>query len=128
MILDKNSQGYREEYDGKALNKIADMAKRYVAADEGSRSFVDSIPDGTWLEASLQLQRFQLRRVGNHGRAGSLRQAAGSGGTGGDVVTIEFYWQDLTPQKQAEIMETLGDNGNWDVIPFCTLEIEDDEN
>ena len=77
MILDKNSQGYREEYDGKALNKIADMAKRYVAADEGSRSFVDSIPDGTWLEASLQLQRFQLRCVGNHGRAGALWQAAG---------------------------------------------------
>lgn len=41
-------------------------------------------------------------------------------------MTIEFYWQDLTPQKQAEITEILGDNGNWDVIPFCTLEIEDD--
>ena len=41
-------------------------------------------------------------------------------------MTIEFYWQDLTPKKQAETMETLGDNGNWDVIPFCTLEIEDD--
>jgi hypothetical protein len=42
-------------------------------------------------------------------------------------VTIEFYWQDLTPKKQAEIKEILGDNGNWDVIPFCTLEIEGDE-
>ena len=43
-------------------------------------------------------------------------------------MTIEFYWQDLTPKKQAEIRKILGDNGNWDVIPFCTLEIEDDEN
>ena len=42
-------------------------------------------------------------------------------------MTIEFYWQDLTPNKQAEISKILGDNGNWDVIPFCTLEIEDDE-
>lgn len=42
---------------------------------------------------------------------------------------IEFYWDDLTPEKQAEILEKLGDNENWDVIPFCTLEIEgvDDE-
>ena len=41
-------------------------------------------------------------------------------------MTIEFYWQDLTPAKQQEITETLGDNGNWDVFPFCTLEIEDE--
>lgn len=38
-------------------------------------------------------------------------------------MTIEFYWQDLTPEKQAEILEIFGDNGNWDVIPFCRLEI-----
>ena len=40
---------------------------------------------------------------------------------------IEFYWGDLTPKKQKEIMDTFGENMNWDVIPFCTLEIEDDE-
>ena len=40
---------------------------------------------------------------------------------------IEFYWDDLTPEKQAEILVKLGDNQNWDVIPFCTLEIEDTE-
>ena len=37
MILDKNSQGYREEYYGAALNKISDMAKRYVAGDDGNQ-------------------------------------------------------------------------------------------
>ena len=41
---------------------------------------------------------------------------------------IEFYWDDLTPEKQAEILEKLGDNENWDVVPFCTLEIEDENN
>ncbi|MBQ3476584.1 MAG: hypothetical protein IJH25_00230 [Clostridia bacterium] len=38
---------------------------------------------------------------------------------------IEFYWQDLVPRKQEEILEKLGENCNWDVFPFCTLEIED---
>jgi hypothetical protein len=63
MILDKNSQGYREEYDGAALNKIADMAKRYVAADEGSRSFVDSIPDGTFSDFSCAVWEIMVGLV-----------------------------------------------------------------
>lgn len=40
---------------------------------------------------------------------------------------IEFYWKDLTKEKQQEILDKLGDNMNWDVIPFCTLEIEEDD-
>ena len=40
-------------------------------------------------------------------------------------MTIEFYWQDLTPKKQEELLGIFGDNGNWDVIPFCTIETED---
>lgn len=39
---------------------------------------------------------------------------------------IEIYWDDLTPGKQAEILEMLGDNGNYDVIPIATLSIEDE--
>lgn len=41
------------------------------------------------------------------------------------MITIEFYWNDLTPEKQAEILRLLGDNGNWDVFPFCTIEIQE---
>lgn len=41
--------------------------------------------------------------------------------------TIEIYWQDLTAEKQAEIFETLGDNGNYDVFPIATIEVEDGE-
>lgn len=37
---------------------------------------------------------------------------------------IEFYWSDLTEEKQQEILSLLGDNQNWDVIPFFVLEIE----
>ena len=39
---------------------------------------------------------------------------------------IEIYWDDLTPEKQAEILEAFGDNGNYDVIPIATLSVEDD--
>ena len=38
---------------------------------------------------------------------------------------IEFFWQDLTEAKQKAIVTLLGDNQNWDVIPFCVMEIED---
>jgi hypothetical protein len=41
---------------------------------------------------------------------------------------IEFYIQDLTPEAQNRFIEFLGgDNGNYDVIPFCVFEQEDEE-
>ncbi len=39
---------------------------------------------------------------------------------------IEIYWNDLTPEKQAELLDLLGDNNNWDVFPICTFEIEEE--
>ena len=44
-----------------------------------------------------------------------------------NMKTIEIYLQDLTAEKQAEILETLGDNGNYDVFPIATLEFVDEE-
>lgn len=41
--------------------------------------------------------------------------------------TIEFYWDDLTEAKKKEILDLLGENCNWDVFPFCTLEIEEED-
>ena len=43
------------------------------------------------------------------------------------MIVLDFYWNDLTEAKQKEILAALGDNGNWDVFPFCTLEIEEEE-
>ena len=34
---------------------------------------------------------------------------------------IHIYWKDLTKEKQDEILEKLGDNGNWDVIPIVEI-------
>lgn len=42
------------------------------------------------------------------------------------MIKVEIYWQDLTEQKQAELLKLFGDNWNWDVIPMCTLEIEEE--
>ena len=40
--------------------------------------------------------------------------------------TVEIYWNDLTPEKQQEILEALdGEDGNFDVFPIVTLEFED---
>ena len=40
---------------------------------------------------------------------------------------IEIYFSDLTKQKQDEIVEAFGDNGNFDVYPIATLLTDDDE-
>lgn len=42
-------------------------------------------------------------------------------------MTIEFYWKDLTKEKQKEILDIFGDDCNWDVFPFCTIEVEEDQ-
>ena len=41
-------------------------------------------------------------------------------------MTIKIFWGDLTPEKQQEILELLGDNQNWDVFPIVELEVEED--
>ena len=45
-----------------------------------------------------------------------------------DTKTFEFYWDDLTEECKARFAEFLGgENGNYDVIPFATLEIAIEE-
>ena len=34
---------------------------------------------------------------------------------------IHIYWDDLKPEKQQELLEAWGDNGNYDVIPIVSL-------
>lgn len=44
------------------------------------------------------------------------------------TTVIEIYWYDLTEKKQQEIREELNmdsdDNGNWDIIPLASMEVE----
>ena len=37
---------------------------------------------------------------------------------------IEIYLSDLTIEKQKEILEAIGDNGNFDLFPIAVLETE----
>lgn len=39
-------------------------------------------------------------------------------------MTIEIFFDDLTEAKQKEILDTLGDNGNYDVFPIASFEVE----
>jgi len=41
-------------------------------------------------------------------------------------MTIEIYWNDLTREKQLELLNALGDNGNYDVFPIAIIEVEND--
>ena len=41
-------------------------------------------------------------------------------------MTIEIYWNDLTREKQEELLNVLGDNGNYDVFPIAIIEVEND--
>lgn len=34
---------------------------------------------------------------------------------------IEIYWSDLTKEKQEEILEAFGENGNFDVFPIASI-------
>ena len=38
--------------------------------------------------------------------------------------TVERYWKDLTEAKQREILELLGDNGNYDIFSIAVIDYE----
>lgn len=38
--------------------------------------------------------------------------------------TVEIYWKDLTKAKQREILELLGDNGNYDIFSIAVIDYE----
>lgn len=40
---------------------------------------------------------------------------------------IEIYWDDLTKEKQDEILEALGNNGNYDVFPIAQIGVDGED-
>lgn len=40
------------------------------------------------------------------------------------MTTVDIYWDDLTEEKRQELYELLGDNGNYDVFPITSIEVE----
>ncbi len=42
---------------------------------------------------------------------------------GAPAETVPVYWNDLTPEKQQELLEALGDNGNYDVHPLAEIPV-----
>ena len=35
---------------------------------------------------------------------------------------IRIYWRDLTKEKQDEILEAFGENGNYDMFPIAEID------
>ena len=54
-----------------------------------------------------------------------MRNLSGNSGWryGTPTETIPIYWNDLTPEKQKELFEALGDNGNYDVHPLAEIPV-----
>lgn len=42
------------------------------------------------------------------------------------MADIEIYFNDLIPTKQQEILDALGNMGNYDVFPIATIEVKDE--
>ena len=40
---------------------------------------------------------------------------------------IKIYWGDLTKEKQDEIIEAFGENGNYDIFPIAEIVETTDE-
>ena len=36
----------------------------------------------------------------------------------------EIYWGNLNKETQKELLELMGDNGNYDVVPIATISIK----
>ena len=44
----------------------------------------------------------------------------------GGSATVGIYWNDLTEEKQAELLEVYGDNGNWDIFPIVEIPVPEE--
>ena len=44
------------------------------------------------------------------------------------MYVIDIYFDDLTKEKQDEILEAIGDNGNYDIVPIATICSPEEDN
>jgi hypothetical protein len=40
-----------------------------------------------------------------------------------NVLWADIYWNDLSAETQAELLNLIGDNGNYDVFPIVSVNI-----
>ena len=45
------------------------------------------------------------------------------------ILWADIFWDDLSDETQEELFNLMGENGNFDVIPFASINVsrEDDE-
>lgn len=42
-------------------------------------------------------------------------------------MTIEIYLDDLKEEKRQEVLQAIGEDGNFDVCPIAVIEVNDEE-
>ena len=41
-----------------------------------------------------------------------------------DTVWADIFWDDLAVEAQTELLNLMGDNGNYDVFPIVSINVE----
>ncbi|MCL2697591.1 MAG: hypothetical protein FWE74_05870 [Oscillospiraceae bacterium] len=43
-----------------------------------------------------------------------------------DILWADIFWSDLTGEAQAELLNLLGGNGNFDVFPLASINVSNE--
>jgi len=43
------------------------------------------------------------------------------------MLWADIYWEDLSPEAQAQLFNLIGDNGNFDVFPIAIISLSQEE-
>ena len=44
-----------------------------------------------------------------------------------DILWADLFWDDLAAETQTELLNLIGDNGNYDIFPLVSLNISQDD-
>jgi len=136
----------REDYDKfkEAMIKNLPDNYRFVEPEEFSPYFYDFVSRIIAIDEPLREETDEDRAYGNiQNRVGvdififeqapdsalarklMMKNLSGNSGWryGAPAETIPIYWNDLTPEKQKELLEALGENGNYDVFPLAEIPV-----
>ena len=45
-----------------------------------------------------------------------------------DTLWADIFWDDLSAETQTELLNLIGDNGNYDVFPLASINVSQEEN
>lgn len=94
-----------------------------LTPDEIKRQFAEKLSETKTVEVCVQVE--ELDYENNEEETNIYWEE--SYDLPGATKHIEIMWDDLTPEKQKEILEILGDNNNWDICPIAVIDVEEED-